>query len=91
MRELALSNQTEEYGQYGDMFGERRKAHSMERNRNTLELNTASEGPVLTNFSHVLEAVMLKAAKERVRMLSRIRITGIFRSEIGRRYKRITH
>jgi len=50
----------------------------MERNRNTLELKTASDGPVLTNFSHVLEAVMLKAAKERVRMLSRIRITGVF-------------
>ena len=55
----------------------------MERNRHTLELKTASDGPVLTNCSHVLEAVILKAAKESVRMLSRIRITGIFRSESG--------
>jgi len=57
----------------------------MERNRNAVELKMAIEGPVLTNFSHVLEAVMLKAAKERVRMLSRIRITGVFWSETGQK------
>lgn len=50
----------------------------MEMNRNTLELKTASDGPVVTNFSHVLEAVMLKAAKERVKMLSKRRITDAF-------------
>jgi len=63
----------------------------MERNKNTLELKTASDGPVLTNLSHVLEAVMLKAAKERVRMLSRSRTTGITWSERGPKQGRIAH
>ena len=59
------------------MFGEMGKTHSRERNRNRLELKTASDGPLLTNCSHILEAVILKAAKESVRMLSRIRTTGV--------------
>lgn len=85
MRELALSNQTARCDQDWDMFSETRRTYSMERNRNALELKTTSDGPVLTNFSQVLEAVMLNAAKERVRMLSRIRITSVLRSESGQK------
>ena len=75
MRVLALSKQTVGDDQGGDASGEPRKTYSIARNKNTLELKTARDGPVLTNFSHVLEAVMLKAAKESVRMLRRSRIT----------------
>jgi len=59
------------------VVGESKKTDSIERNKNTLELKTARDGPALTNFSQVLEAVMLKAAKERVRMLSKSRTTDI--------------
>ena len=55
----------------------------MERNKNTLELKTVRDGPALTNCSHVLEAVMLKAAKERARMLSRNRTTDTLWSVKG--------
>jgi len=56
----------------------------MERNKNTLELKTARDGPAVTNFSHVLEAVMLKAAKESVRMLSSSRTTRFLVRKRGR-------
>lgn len=55
----------------------------MERNKNTLELKTARDGPALTYFSHVLEAVILKAAKDRIKALSRTRTTDV--SYVGKR------
>lgn len=79
MRVLAFSKQTVRDSQDGEATDEF-ETYSMERNKNRLELKTARDGPVLTNCSHVLEAVMLKAAKERVRMLSRTRTTGISQS-----------
>lgn len=51
------------------------KTYSKDRNKNTLELKTARDGPALTYFSRVLEAVMLKAANERSKMLSRSKKT----------------
>ena len=77
MRVFALPKQTVGDGQDGQMIDESNRAYSIERNRNTLELKTARDGPALTNFSHVLEAVMLKAAKASVRMLSRTRTTDV--------------
>lgn len=47
----------------------------MEMNKNTLELKTARDEPALTYSSHVLEAVMLKAANESIKMLSISRTT----------------
>lgn len=44
---------------------------SIERKRNTLELKTARDGPAPTKSSHVLEAVILKAANEMIKTLSR--------------------
>jgi hypothetical protein len=85
MRELALPKQTGEDDQGGNTTGNMNKTYSMERNKNTLELKAARDGPALTNFSHVLEAVMLKAAKERAKMLSRSRRTDIFWSGRGTR------
>lgn len=49
----------------------------MEMNKNTLELKTARDGPALTYLPHVLEAVMLKAANEIIKILSRSRTTDI--------------
>jgi len=69
--------------QDGDVVGELMKTHSMEWNKNTLALKTARAGPVLTNFPHVLEAVMLKAAKERANTLNRSRTTDTSWSEKG--------
>ena len=90
MRELAFSKQPVGDGQDGDRSGES-KTYSMERNKNTLELKTASDGPVVTNFSHVLEAVMLKAAKERVKMLSRKRVTDTLWSGKGPKSGEMTY
>jgi hypothetical protein len=59
------------------------ETYSMETNRNTLELKAARDGPKPTNFPHVLEAVMLKAAKEMIRTFSRSRRTVGFRSARG--------
>lgn len=67
------------------MTDDLRETDSMERSKNTLELKTARDGPALTNLSHVLEAVMLEAAKERIRMLSRDRTTGSSQSATGRK------
>jgi len=72
-----LSKQTVGNDQDWEVIGELKKTDSMEWNKNTLELKMARAGPVLTNFSHLLEAVMLKAAKERVNTLSRSRTTDI--------------
>jgi hypothetical protein len=60
------------------------KAYSMEMNKKALELKTARAGPVPTNCSRVLDAVMLKAAKERVRMLSRSATTMSLCQQKGR-------
>lgn len=70
------------------MVGETKKTYSMKRNKNTLELKTASDGPVVTNPSHVLETVILEAAKERIKTLSRRRITDAFWSARGRNRER---
>ena len=80
MRILALSKETGGDDQLGEDTDESSKTHSIERNKNTLELKTARDGPALTCLSHVLEAVMLKAANERVKMLSRSRTADISRS-----------
>lgn len=77
--------------QDGEVIGELRKTNSMERNKNTLELKMARDGPTLTNCSHVLEAVTLKAAKERVRMLSRNRTTGVFCSVKGEKQGEVAY
>jgi hypothetical protein len=70
--------------QHRDVGGDQsEKTYSMERNKNTLELKTARDGPAATNFSHVLEAVILKAAKDRIKMLSRTRTTDV--SYVGKR------
>lgn len=76
MRVPALSDHTAEGDQNEGTSGEWKKTHSMEMNKKRLELKTARAGPVLTNCSHNLEAVILKAAKERVRVLSRSRTTA---------------
>lgn len=75
MRVLVLSKQTVGNNQDGEADNEWKKANSMERNKNTLEFNTARDGPALTNFPPVLEAVMLKAPKERIKMFSTNRTT----------------
>lgn len=82
MRKLALSKDTAVGGgQHWQFTDKSDEAHSVEINKNTLELKTARDVPALTYLSHVLEAVMLKAANERVKMLSRNRTTDISRSE----------
>lgn len=77
MRIFTLSKETVGDDHHGEVVDRLKITHSMERNKNTLELKTARAGPALTYSSHVLEAVMLKAANERVKMLSRSRTTDI--------------
>jgi hypothetical protein len=84
MRILAFSKETVGDGQLGKVVDELNKTDSIERNKNRLELKTARDGPTLTYLSHFLEAVTLKAANERVKMLSRSRTTEISRSEKDR-------
>ena len=75
MRILALSKEPAGYDQHGPVADKLSNTDSKERNKNRLELKTARDGPTLTYLSHVLEAVMLKAANERVRMLSKSKTT----------------
>lgn len=63
----------------------------MERNKNRLELKTASDGPVPTKSSRLREAVMFNAANERIRMLSSISTTDMFWSESGSKEGAITY
>jgi hypothetical protein len=75
MRELALANQT--VGQSGRgciLRGEEDVQHGEEQECAGIE--DGERWTSANDFSHVLEAVMLKAAKESVRILSRIRTTG---------------
>lgn len=84
MRILVLPNETAGYGQHGQVADKLNDTDSKDRKKNRLELKTARDGPTLTYWSHVLEAVMLKAANERVKRLSRTKTTKISRSEKDR-------
>ena len=91
MRVLAFPKQTVGDDKDGHVIGGLNRTDSMERNKDRLELKTARDGPALTKFSHVLEAVMLKAANERVRMLSRNRTTNILWSIKGPKGREVTY
>lgn len=83
-----LQGDYERGDQREQVVDESKKTYSREKNKNTLELKTARDEPALTYSSHVLEAVMLKAPKEMIKMLSRSKVADVLllvRKRCGKR------